>query len=221
MNFSDGLFPSAWLWVAHALFALSLGVALFTASWWRLRDNENLHVFLGACVALMLLWSIKAGVTPGLGYHPLGATILTLMFGWQFALIAISLVLLGVTLNGMAGWESFSINALVMGVLPVLLSHGIYRFVDRKLPNHFFIYIYLCAFLAAALSMLASASSAVWLLAASGTYSLEQIGYEYLPFFPLMVFPEALLNGMVMTALVGLRPQWVSTFDDDRYLRTK
>jgi uncharacterized membrane protein len=221
MNIPDGLLPDVWLWAAHVLFVAILGTAVFAAPWSRLKDNETLHVFLGTCVGLMLLWSIRAGISPGLSFHHLGATLLTLMFGWRLAIVGLSLVLFATTLNGMAGWESFSVNALVMVVLPVMLSQAVYRVVDRKLPNHFFVYIFLCAFLAAALSMAASASAAVWVLSASGVYSMERMAYEYLPFFPLMVFPEALFNGMVMTALVGLRPGWVCTFDDERYLKFK
>jgi uncharacterized membrane protein len=34
-----------------------------------------------------------------------------------------------------------------------------------------------------------------------------------------MFFPEAFVNGFVMSVMVGLRPEWVVSFDDDEYLR--
>ena len=43
------------------------------------------HVWFGAIVVLSLLWSMKAGVKPGLTLHFLGATALTLMFGFRLA----------------------------------------------------------------------------------------------------------------------------------------
>jgi uncharacterized membrane protein len=36
-----------------------------------------------------------------------------------------------------------------------------------------------------------------------------------------MFLSEALINGMVMTMLVALRPEWVSSFSDDLYLKDK
>lgn len=38
-------------------------------------------------------------------------------------------------------------------------------------------------------------------------------------FVPLTSLPEALLNGMAMTLLIVYRPQWVSTFNDERYTK--
>jgi uncharacterized membrane protein len=55
----------------------------------------QLNVWLGTVVLLILVWSMKAGVKPGLNMHLLGATIFTLMFGRQLAVIGFSLVLAG------------------------------------------------------------------------------------------------------------------------------
>ena len=41
---------------------------------------------------------------------------------------------------------------------------------------------------------------------------------EYLPFFLLLAFSEAWLGGMATTLMVVFRPEWVTTFDDRRYL---
>jgi uncharacterized membrane protein len=172
-------------------------------------------------VALILVWSADAGVTPGLSFHFLGATVLTLMFGWRLALLGLSAVLFALTLNGDGGWSAFGLNGLMLAALPVAVSQLVYQQVDQRLPKHFFIYIFICAFLGAAAAMAATALASVVVLILSGVYSLERLSYEYLPFFPLIVFPEALLNGMIMTLLVALRPQWVCTFDDRRYLDNK
>lgn len=221
MSLPSGLLPPLWFGIANVLCALLLAWILLGRPWKPLKKGVLPHVFMGSCVALMLLWTIEAGISPGLNFHHLGATALTLMFGWQLAIIGSSVIVLGVTLNGMGGWEAFGLHVLLLGVLPVMVSHGIYRLVDTRLPNHFMVYIFLCAFLGAGLAMAVSAFMAVGVFTLSGTYSLERIAYEYLPFFPLIILPEALLNGMTMTLLVGLRPDWVSTFDDERYLNHK
>ena len=40
----------------------------------------------------------------------------------------------------------------------------------------------------------------------SGTYSWHTISADYLSIWPLLLFPEALLNGMTMTLLAVYRP---------------
>jgi len=35
----------------------------------------------------------------------------------------------------------------------------------------------------------------------------------------LLMVPEAFITGIVIALLVAFRPQWVSTFDDNRYLK--
>lgn len=52
----------------------------------------------------------------------------------------------------------------------------------------------------------------------SGAYPWHIISADYLSIWPLLLFPEALLNGMAMTLLAVYRPHWVSTFFDREYL---
>lgn len=219
MNFPDGLLPLPWLWLGHLLYWPLLWHALRGAPWPRMRQGESLHVLLGATVAVLLVWTLQAGFAQGLSLHLLGATLLTLMFGWRFAFLALSVVLLGTTANGMGGWLVFPLNGLLLVAAPVLISQGIFRFADRKLPNHFFIYIFLCAFFGAAAAMGTVGVLSTAVLQLSGVYTFEYINYNYLRYFPLLMFPEAFITGMVMTLLVVYYPRWVSTFDDARYLK--
>ncbi len=207
--------------LADFAYALVLFQALRTAPWRRFRDWEQLNLFLVACASLLILWNLRAGVSPGLVMHYLGITAMTLTFGWQFAVIAAGLALVGIGFVVETDWSAFAVNALIIGVVPAMVTQALYRWIDRKLPNHFFIYIYLCAFLAGALGILASALFVIGLLSISGAYEMDKIVYEYVAYLPLLVFPEAVLNGMVMTALVVLKPQWVCSFDDERYIRNK
>jgi uncharacterized membrane protein len=219
MNFPDHLLPTAWLWPGWGLFALAFFWAVRTAPWSRLKDASRLNLWLGACVLLMAVWSIKTGIKPGLNFHLLGATALTLMFGPQLAMIGLAIVLVAVTLAGMSGWQEFGWNALCMGVLPVAVSHGIYWLADRKLPNHLFVYIFINAFLGGALAMTAAGLGGTLLLRLSGVYPAAYLYHEYLPYFILMAWSEAVTTGMAMTMMVVYQPQWVCTFDDKRYLR--
>jgi uncharacterized membrane protein len=221
MNYPYGLLPESWHWIATVLFGLVLLPTLLTAPWKRFQRPETIHVFLGSCVGLLLMWHITTTQFPGLNYHYIGATLLTLMFGWQLALLAFSLVFIGMMMNGSSDWQSLPLNILVMGLVPILVSHAIYRLVDDKLPNHFFIYVFLNAFFGAGIALVAMIGVASGILILGEVYSFTQLAQDYYPFIPLMVFPEGFITGMLISIMVAMTPNWVSTFDDLRYLNGK
>lgn len=43
----------------------------------------------------------------------------------------------------------------------------------------------------------------------------------YLLMLPIAMFPEAFVNGVVMTMLVVFKPHWVGSFRDQQYLLGK
>lgn len=186
-----------------------------------LKESERLNVWLGMIVLLTLIWSLKAGVKPGLSLHLLGATVFTLSFGPHLAFIGLSLVLFGISLNGEAGYLAFGLNALLMAGVGVLLSQAIYRSVFRFLPRHFFVYIFANGFFGSALTVFGVGLVAAIVLAIAGAYEWSYLATEYLPYFLLIGFSEAWLSGMMMTLFVIYRPNWVATFDDSSYLANK
>jgi uncharacterized membrane protein len=219
MNIHDSLLPSDVLWFAYFVWLLVLLQALRAAPWKLFLASAKLqHVFLGASVALVLMWTFEVGVRPALGFHLLGATVYTLMFGWSLGVIGASLAAVAVTVTS-GDWAALALNALLLGVLPVSTSYGVYLLVHRYLPHHLFIYIFLCAFFNAMLAAGMAVLALVILLTAADVYPFARISAEYLPFVPLYLFPEGLLNGMMTTALIGLRPDWLKTYDDETYLK--
>lgn len=218
MNIPDGLLSDDWLYLGHALYLLAALAALWRAPWKRLAGPGQLNVFLGTTVACMVVWTLKAGVMPGLNFHILGSSLLTLMFGWPLAVVAVSVTLLAATLTGMSGWQTFSVNALLMGALPAAVTWGTFRLVERMLPRNLFIYIFLCGFFGAALAMAATGLVSTSLFVLAGVYSLDQLAQQYLPYYLLMVFPEAILTGTFVALLAVYRPEWIWTYDEDSYL---
>jgi uncharacterized membrane protein len=219
MNIPDHLLPMEWMVVADLLYGLMLVSALWRAPWKRLGEAPLLHVYLGATVAVLVLWQLQAGVRPGLNFHILGASLLTLMFGWPLALIASGLVLLAVTITGSGNWQAYSINALLMGVLPATVTWLVYRAVYCWLPRHLFIYIFVCSFFGAALAMAATGLASAMVFVLSGVYPLDDLLQYYLPYYLLMVFPEAILTGSFVALLVVYRPEWIWTYDENAALR--
>ena len=78
MTIDSALFTPFTLWVLNLLFGVTLLVALRLAPWRKFRDPEQIHVFLGTTVALLVLWHMEAKVQPGLSFHLLGVTAVTL-----------------------------------------------------------------------------------------------------------------------------------------------
>ncbi len=220
MDLTSANIPPAW----HlALWLLAGGVFLGIwrrAAWRMLADRANLNVFAAAAVAVLGLWLIKAGIKPGLNFHLLGASALTLMFRPWFALLALALVLAAVTAQS-GEFNAYPANLLIMGVAPVAVSWALYRLADRRLPNHLFVYIFVNAFFGPALAVSAVGLASTGFVAAAGAYSLDYLLADYLPFYLLIAWSEAFATGMVMTILVVYRPEWVATFDDRRYLHGK
>lgn len=219
MNIPDDLLPMEWMVAAHLLYGLALAVALWRAPWKRLGEASLLHVYLGTTVGALVLWQLQAGVLPGLNFHILGASLLTLMFGWPLAMVASSLVMLAVTTAGAGGWVAYSINALLMGVLPVAVTWRVYRAFIKWLPKHLFVYIFVCGFFGAALAMAATGLVSAGVFALSGAYPADELLHNYLPYYLLMVFPEAILTGTFVALFAVYRPEWIWTYDEATALR--
>jgi uncharacterized membrane protein len=126
MDIPADLLPDSSLWVAAFVYAILLVTAALTAPWEKIIDKEGSNIFFGAVAFIAVVWILRAGIEPGHNYHLLGTTALCLMFGWQFALVAV----------------------------PILFTRFMLYACQRWLPHNFFIYIFINAFLTGALSML-------------------------------------------------------------------
>lgn len=219
MSITTDLLSGLWLWLAHLLFAGALVVAAWRAPWHVIVENRGLqHLFLGATVVLLVMWSMRAGISPGLSIHFLGLTALTLILGWDLAILSATLVLLGMTLIGTESWQGFSINGLCLVAIPALLTHAIQRFVESRFPKNFFVYQFLCGFVGAGIVIAVSGLSMMAVLWLSGAYTWAKITAEYIQYLPLIMFPEGLMNGILMTGIMVFYPDWVRTFDAKVYI---
>jgi len=208
--------------VAGVLAAAAFGLAALSAPWriW-LDDRERQWVWLLGLAVLLGVWSMKAGITPGLSLRFLLVTALTLMHGWQLAVIGAALVLVVLSITGQAAWSSFGANLLCMAVVPALFTAWFHEFVHSRLPHNYFIYFFVTVFVGSALAFNLAGLARLALLAASGTVEAAHVGPEYFAVLPFMSFGEATVNGMVMAMAVVYRPQWVMSFDDRLYLRKR
>ena len=124
MNLPDTLLGEGWYWAAWAVWLPLFARSLLRAPWAELKESERLNVWFGMIVLLTVLWSLKAGVKPGLSMHLLGATVFTLRFGPRLAFVGLSLVLLGLTLNCDGGFLASALNALKCAGVAAMGCHA-------------------------------------------------------------------------------------------------
>lgn len=221
MEVQGDYFSTMMLTVVGMISAFGIMLAAYMAPWSRILRGEYFHVFAGSCVFLMVMWMIRAEVYEGIEFHLLFLTTLTLMFGWSLAVIGGCLSLLALAIAGVSSWPGLLINITAMIIIPATFSQVALVLVRHWLPRHFFVYIYVNAFFAGGLAILLSSLFSSLMLSLTPLASFSQLWETYLTYFPLMFFPEAVLNGWFITLLVSYRPQWVRSFSDSEYLLGK
>lgn len=205
---------------ASVLAALAVCFALFVRPWrgW-LVDAERRAVWVGSVALLGAVWSLHAGFMPGLSQRFLLVTALTLLHGWALAILGAALALAALSALGIADWASFGPNLLCTAVVPALFAARLHEIVHERLPRNYFVYFFVSVFLGSALAWNLGALTRTLLLTLSGQPAMgANTGEDYLAILPLMTFGEAFINGIVISAAVMFRPDWVRSFDDGAYL---
>lgn len=199
-----------------------LALAVVSAPWrvW-LGDRERQWVWLGTLALLVALWSMKAGITPGLSLRFLLVTALTLMHGWQLAVIGGAMALGVLCVAGQADWPCFGADLLCVVIVPAVATAWLHERVHARLPHNYFIYFFVTVFVGSAVAYNLAGLARLGILAAAGTLEAAHVGPEYFAVLPFMSFGEGVVNGMVMAMSVVYRPQWVMSFDDRLYLRRR
>jgi uncharacterized membrane protein len=222
MNFTALVLPESFHlagWVGLAFLAWRW---LISGDWRRLAEPTNLNLFLGATVAVLAIWQIRTGVKPGLAFHLYGISALTLMFGFWRASFAGVLILLTNAVFGRGNLTALGFDALLLVALPAAVSWGMFRLLDRRLPNHFFVYVLGNGFFGAALAVAAIGLATTAVMAMAGVYPLDYLLAQYTPFATLLIsWAEAFSTGMAITVIAVYRPAWLETFDDVRYIQNK
>ncbi len=212
--------PLSWPWIAVSWLIAGplLAWAFRCAPWGRFADSTSVHVWYGAILSAIVLWSLRATVGDGFTFHLLGAAALTLIVGVPLALISAA-VIVGVSLAVQGGlWPNAAVAFVTLGALPVAVTHVVLRFSQARLPPNFFVYVFVAAYFGAGLSLAAGGvvgATALWL---GGGRPAALVFGEYVPWLLYLGFGEAMLTGMILTLAIVYRPQWVATFDDAMYI---
>ncbi|WP_018690990.1 energy-coupling factor ABC transporter permease [Algicola sagamiensis] len=183
-----------------------------------IQDTAYQHRIFACIFFLGFMWSLRASVLDGLSVHLVCLTAATLIFNWRVATVISFFALLAQTVFGVQSWAMLGVNGILGCLFPIWFSYVVFVVIYNYLPRHFFIYVFLCCFLTAGISIILTMFSYSFLFAANDIYSWEQILQGYLYFSALVWFPEATMNGMAITLMITYRPEWVATFYEKEYL---
>jgi len=211
---------SSWiLVVSWVLAGLALVIALRRARWSALRaDPRRMHLIGGGAVACLLLWLMNIHLVDGLILHFLGVTTLTLVVGWSFTVLAGSIALTGFfALQGL-DWSALGLSLCLSILIPALVTRGLAKALYRPELQHPFVYILGAGFAGGALVVLGMSLMAVCVFWLAGLDAYISAAVEWWPLIFMVMFSEAFINGMCISALAVFHPDWVKTFDDRFYL---
>tara|TARA_R110001599_G_scaffold216670_2_gene414926 strand:- start:333 stop:650 length:318 start_codon:yes stop_codon:yes gene_type:complete len=93
------------------------------------------------------------------------------------------------------------------------------RALESFQPRNLFLYIFISGFFAAGLAAAATVLVGIGLLQWSGSIQAPNSILELFGYLLLVMFPEGFINGTAVAALIVFYPDWVDTFNSDRYLQ--
>ncbi|MCU1718130.1 energy-coupling factor ABC transporter permease [Pseudomonas sp. 5P_3.1_Bac2] len=196
-----------------------LAWAIWRAPWLELiSDVRRQHLLGGTALALFVLWLVRRDFDTGLSFHFVGMTAVTLLLDWPLAVLAAALVQLGLVGLGKQDWSAMGVNGVLLILIPVAVTEACARWVEHKQPRNLFVYIFCSGFFASALATLLCIAVGLSILLVDGLFEMPVWLEDFIGYLWLVIFPEAFINGMLVTALVVFYPDWLETFNRSRYL---
>lgn len=218
------LFQTGWfsgLILAAAWCVLVLLLALSAPKAYRdFRKHGSAAALAG--IILASVWSLNAtldgGQLAGMSYHLLAVNLIALMLGVTLAFWVCALLYLSYVWIFGSDWQAYPVNALAL-FLPALAVNLLSRAWVNRLPANIFIFIFVNGFLASAAGMLLTGGVLVGILDRVRAFPETALWSTAFPVFFLIAWAEAFLSGITAAIFIALRPQWINTFDDGRYLK--
>lgn len=213
------LAPST-LWLGAGVYVGVLLWAAWRAPWLEvLSDSRRQHLLFGTVLGLFLLWLVRRDFDSGVSFHFIGMTVVTLLLDWPLALLGGLLAQIGLIAIGRQDLLALGVNGVLLVLLPVLITEGCTLLVERAQSRNLFVYIFCCGFFPAALAALCCLLAGLGLLALDGRFAMPPWLDDFIGYLWLVTFPEAFINGTLVTALVVFCPDWLETFNRTRYLQ--
>ncbi|MFM1987852.1 MAG: hypothetical protein RJA99_809 [Pseudomonadota bacterium] len=172
---------------------------------------------LGALAVLIgLAWTFRTTLVGGPSLHWLVTPLALHVLGpgrAAFAVVGGAAFAAG---TGGMSWTAVPAAIVIDGWLPIAVAWGWLRLVERRLPTHLFVYLFAAVFAGTLAATLAG--GAVERLLHGATVG-RAAGADWWIALLILADGEAVATGIVVTGLAVYRPEWLQTFDPDRYLR--
>lgn len=193
---------------------LAVAVALALRPWRATGAAGPPWPWLACCAVLPLFWGADLLAASRIIQPLSGASLLVLLAGWPWAVLALLPVAAIVALLGDLPAAEALHRLVWLGLVPGTLAMGLGAAVRRWLPNHLFIYILGRGFFTTWIAAAASGALALSRVAApAGTDGSDLLLARF-----LTASGEAFLTGMLAAIFVAFRPQWLATYSDRLYL---
>jgi uncharacterized membrane protein len=175
------------------------------------------HAWLAAIVATSFVWALQVRSPVGLHFGLLGGALFTLVFGRARAILGLLAALALLTLMTGGSWVNFGVVGTLLAVVPACSASLLQRSIERWLPRNIFVFIIGNGLF---VTLVATALASALLLAASlaGAHAAPRQLNDHLAYSLLLAWGEALVSGMIFSALVVFLPQAVLTYRQDSYL---
>lgn len=211
-------FPLSVLATTWIALVLLIAWAIRSAPWARLSKCGFGQVWHGSIAFVVLLWSLRATLRDGFTFHLLGMVGIFLALGLPLAITSSALAIAVLTILQKAPFANIAPAFFILVAPALVVGRTALWICEQKLPPHMFVYIFGAAFVGAGLSIAVTLpiSLAVWAITTERAFGA--VLSDYFPIVVQLGFGEAVLTGMLVTIGVVYKPEWVSTFEDARYL---
>ena len=214
------LLATSTLVLGWLLYAAVLLWACIRAPWVELfSDTRRQHLLFGAALAIFLLWLVRRDFESGLSFHFIGLTAVTLLLDWPLAMLAAFVAQIALVVTGHQQLTALGLNGVLLVLIPVTVTEICALAVERTQPRNLFVYIFFSGFFAAGLAALFCILAGLGVLLLDGRYPMPPWLNDFAGYIWLVMFPEAFINGTVVSALVVFYPDWMETFNRTRYLQ--
>ena len=215
---------TASFWVAAAgwaLFAPALLLAWHSVRRRFLHPGIVEHAWLGGAVLVALLWMLQIRVGGGPAFGMLGSALYALVFGYSRALLGLALALVLHTALAGGTWLDLGLNGVLLALVPCAVANALRRLIERRLPHNPFVFMIgngmFSTLGATALTRLALIAASLLAAPLHPPVTLS----TYLGATLLLAWSEAIVSGMLLSALVVFRPDVVLTYREELYARRR
>jgi uncharacterized membrane protein len=175
------------------------------------------HAWLGGAVFVALLWMVQIRVGGSPAFGMLGSGLYALIFGYARGLLGLMLALVLHTALAGGSWPNLGLTGLLLAVVPSAIATVLRQQIERRLPHNPFVFMIgngmFATFGATALTRLLLLAASLLAQPFHATVTMA----AYLGATMLLAWSEAVLSGMLFSALVVFQPEIVLTYREQIY----